>query len=231
MKTMHNINNLIKPSLFVVKTDRFMLMFPHRVGSRSITGYFYGSDKVHSMTADTWVSVDNLYAMLEEEKDLLKILVLREPRDRLMAGRQVAKYTKKPKLMVDNGEDIMFDIHCAPWLVHLPMHLGYKYIPFEKLSDYVKEGEKGYYGRQDKDKWPARRWYKSWDNLYPNWDEELRRYDELTKNKGNILDPEEFKRLVATSNHINIKNHPTLRFKQMKLSYHNTTQYIDIEKI
>ena len=231
MKTMQNINKLKKPSLFVVKTDRFILMFPHRVGSRSLTGYFYGSTRVHSMTVNTWVSVDNLYAMLEQEKDLVKILVLREPRDRLMAGRQVAKYTKKPKIMVDNGEDIMFDIHCAPWLVYLPMHLGYKYIPFEKLSDYVKEGEHGYYGRQDKDKWPVRRWYKAWDKLYPNWEEELRRYDELTKNKGNILAPEEFKRLVATSNHINIKNHPTLRFKQMKLLYHNETQYIEIEKI
>jgi len=229
-----NVNTMKKPSLFLVKTDRFMLMFPHRVGSRSITGYFYGGNRVHSMTVNTWISVDNVYPMLEEEKDLIKILVLREPRDRLMAGRQVAKYVKKPKSMEEKGEDIMFDIHCAPWLVHLPMHLGYKYIPFEKLSEYIPElKEKGVYGGiDDKKKWPKRRWYKAWDNLYTDWDEELRRYDELTKNKGNIIAPEEFKKLVGTSSYINLKNHPTLRHKRLKLPVgHNTTPYIDIEKI
>ena len=216
--------------LFVVKTDRFFMVFPHRVGSRSITEYFYGKGRVHALQTNTWVSMDNLHFMLKET-DLTRILILREPRDRLMAGRQVAKYTDKPKVMTDAGEDIMFDLHCSPWLVHLPMDIGYKYIPFESLSDYVPEGEMGYYGMKDKEKWPKRRWYKAWDNIYDEWDNELRIYEEIKNNQGSLLLPDEFKKMVADSNYINIKNHDRLRFKKLELHHYNPTDYIQIEKI
>lgn len=150
----------------------------------------------------------NLLALNEQQN----VLVIREPKDRFLAGYSMVNHMKSKDKFSEKTEEsyfYSFKRHAGPiYYNFVPLKLNYKIIRFEDISNYfdAHEGVNDFKKRNT-------RWLKKYDKCFNHWEEELEAYDTIL-NTREIIDPEEFKALVKFSKYVNMKGVSNLRYKR-----------------
>lgn len=207
--------------LFIIQTDRLRIMFPFKGGSRSICALFGKSthQDLHDSGANKRMSFLNNYLLENAHDGLQNIFVLREPRDRFKAAWRMCELLTKnnPNEKYDYFNN-MLRIHGEPYIHQIDHNIGWKYILFDEIGEYVRDNVEGIVDHKQQ---KERRWYKKYEDIY-DFDYEKQWYDYHVRLKKR-MDPEEFRRLVDESNYINVKN-SYLRYKPVEIT--NQVKYV-----
>lgn len=200
--------------LFVIETDRLRIVFPFKGASRSICALFgkMTQNDLLQSNADLSIGELNNYLLKNAHDGIQNIFVLRQPKDRFKAAwamaQSITKKTKNPKYDLF---DTVIRTHGEPYIHQIDHNIGWKYILFDEIENYVRENVLGIY---DNKKQTERRWFKKYEDVF-DFDYEQYWYDYHVRLKKR-MDPEEFRRLVDESNYINVKN-SYLRYKKMEV--------------
>lgn len=204
--------------IFMIQTDRLRIMFPFKGGSRSICALFGDSthQDLHKSGANKKMTFINKYLLENAHDGIQNIFVLREPRDRFKSAWRMTE------MLLESGDlkqekydhlDNMLRIHGEPYIHQIDNNIGWKYILFDEIGEYVKDNVEGMH---DEKRQKVRRWYKKFDQIF-DFDYEKQWYDYHVKFKKR-MDPEEFHRLVKESNYINVKK-SYLRYRPVEIKH------------